>query len=101
MGTIDERIVKMSFDNSSFEKGVSQTIKSLEKLNEVLKATGNVDAVNNISKSMKDIRTQLNNLDFDALNKIEVKESIWKKTGNVLSTVGKSLGNFISNLNIR
>ena len=101
MGTIDERIVKMTFDNSSFEKGVSQTIKSLEKLNEVLKATGNADAVNNISKSMKDIKTQLNNLDFDALNKIEVKESIWKKTGNVLSTVGKSLGDFISNLNIR
>lgn len=100
MGSIDERIVKMSFDNSSFEKGVSQTIKSLEKLNEVLKATGNVDAVNNISKSMKDIKTQLNTLDFNALNKIEVKESIWKKTGNALSTVGKSLGDLITNINI-
>lgn len=100
MGTIDERIVKMTFDNSSFEKGVSQTIKSLEKLNEVLKATGNVDAVNNISKSMKDIKTQLNTLDFDALNKVEVKESIWKKIGNVLSTAGKGLGNFISKLDL-
>lgn len=100
MGNIDERIVKMTFDNSSFEKGVGQTIKSLEKLNEVLKATGNADAVNNISKSMKDIRTQLNNLDFDALNKIEVKDSIWKKIGNALSTAGKGLGNFISKLNI-
>lgn len=37
MSSIDERIVKMTFDNGSFEKGVSQTIKSLEKLNEVLK----------------------------------------------------------------
>ena len=100
MSNIDERIVKMTFDNSSFEKGVGQTIKSLEKLNEVLKATGNADAVNNISKSMKDIRTQLNNLDFDALNKIEVKDSIWKKIGNALSTAGKGLGNFISKLNI-
>ena len=100
MGTIDERIVKMSFDNSSFEKGVSQTIKSLEKLNEVLKATGNTDAVNNISKSMKDIKTQLNTLDFDALNKVEVKESIWKKIGNVLSDAGKGLGNFISKLDL-
>lgn len=100
MGSIDERIVKMTFDNSSFEKGVSQTIKSLEKLNEVLKATGNVDAVNNISKSMKDIKTQLNTLDFDALNKVEVKESIWKKIGNVLSDAGKGLGNFISKLDL-
>lgn len=100
MGTIDERIVKMTFDNSSFEKGVSQTIKSLEKLNEVLKATGNVDAVNNISKSMKDIKDQLNTLDFDALNKVEVKESIWNKIGNVLSAAGKGLGNFISKLDL-
>lgn len=100
MGTIDERIVKMTFDNSSFEKGVSQTIKSLEKLNEVLKATGNTDAVNNISKSMKDIKSQLNTLDFDALNKVEVKESIWKKIGNVLSAAGKGLGNFISKLDL-
>ena len=100
MGNIDERIVKMTFDNSSFEKGVSQTIKSLEKLNEVLKVTGNVDAVNNISKSMKDIKAQLNTLDFDALNKIEVKDSIWKKLGNALSTAGKGLGNFISKLDL-
>ena len=100
MGNIDERIVKMTFDNSSFEKGVSQTIKSLEKLNEVLKATGNADAVNNISKSLRDIKAQLNTLDFDALNKIEVKESIWKKIGNALSTAGKGLGNFISKLDL-
>ena len=101
MGTIDERIVKMSFDNSSFEKGVSQTIKSLEKLNEVLKATGNADVVNSISKSMKDIQTQLKTLNLDELNKVKINDSIWKKTGNVLSTVGKSLGDFMSKLNIR
>lgn len=100
MGTIDERIVKMTFDNSSFEKGVSQTIKSLEKLNEVLKATGNADAVNNLSKSMKDIKSQLSTLNLDELNKIEVKDSIWKKLGNALSTAGKGLGNFISKLDL-
>ena len=100
MGTIDERIVKMTFDNSSFEKGVSQTIKSLEKLNEVLKATGNVDAVNNISKSMKDIKSQLSTLNLDELNKIEVKDSIWKKLGNALTTAGNGLGNFVSKLGI-
>ena len=100
MSTIDERIVKMTFDNSSFEKGVSQTIKSLEKLNEVLKTTGNVDAVNNISKSMKDIKSQLSTLNLDEINKIEVKDSIWKKLGNALSTAGKGLGNFISKLDL-
>lgn len=33
---IDERVVQMSFDNDQFEKGVSQTIKSLNKLDKTL-----------------------------------------------------------------
>lgn len=100
MSSIDERIVKMTFDNSSFEKGVNQTIQSLEKLNQVLKNTGNADAVNNLSKSMKDIQAQLKTLNLDELNNIEVKESVWKKIGNALSTAGKGLGNFISKLDL-
>lgn len=100
MSSIDERIVKMTFDNSSFEKGVNQTIQSLEKLNQVLKNTGNADAVNNLSKSMKDIQAQLKTLNLDELNNIEVKDSIWKKIGNALSTAGKGLGNFISKLDL-
>lgn len=100
MGTIDERIVKMTFDNSSFEKGVSRTLESLEKLNEVLKNTGNADAVRNLSKSMKDIQTQLKTLNLDELNKIKIDDSIWKKAGNALSTAGKGLGDFIRKLDL-
>ena len=33
---IDERVVQMSFDNDQFEKGVSQTINSLNKLDKTL-----------------------------------------------------------------
>ena len=35
--TVDERIVEMRFDNKDFEKGVAQTIKSLDSLKENLK----------------------------------------------------------------
>lgn len=100
MSHIDERIVKMTFDNSSFEKGVNQTIQSLEKLNQVLKNTGNADAVNNLSKSIKDIKAQLNTLNLDELEKSTNKQSIWQKIGNGLTTAGKGISDFIGKLNI-
>ena len=100
MSSIDERIVKMTFDNSSFEKGINTTIKSLEKLNEVLKNMGNTDAVNNISKSMKDIKSQLSTFNLDELTKITQKETIWQKFGNALSTAGKGLMNLFGKLDI-
>ena len=39
MGTIDERIVKLSFDNKGFESGIQKTLHSLNNLNESLKRT--------------------------------------------------------------
>lgn len=100
MSHIDERIVKMTFDNSSFEKGVSKTLQSLEKLNEVLKNTGNTDAVNGLSKSMKDIQSQLSSLNFDELNNITQKQSMWQKFGSVLSGVGHGIGTIFNKLDI-
>lgn len=100
MSSIDERIVKMTFDNQSFEKGVSQTVKSLEKLNEVLKNTGNADAVKNLSKSVSDIKSQLKTLNLDELEKATQKSSIWDKLGNGLKSAGKGLSNIFGKLNI-
>ena len=39
MGTIDERIVKLSFDNKGFESGIQKTLQSLDNLNKSLKRT--------------------------------------------------------------
>ena len=39
MGNIDERIVKLSFDNKGFESGIQKTLLSLENLNKSLKKT--------------------------------------------------------------
>lgn len=38
---VDERVVQMSFDNNQFEKGVSQTIDSLNELDKSLEKTSN------------------------------------------------------------
>lgn len=40
MTTIDERVVRMTFQNSQFQQGVAATIASLEKLNKALKLDG-------------------------------------------------------------
>lgn len=54
MSSIDKRIVQMQFDNQGFERGVSTTMKSLDKLNESLKmknaTTGLTDVQSGINK---------------------------------------------------
>ena len=100
MSHIDERIVKMSFDNRDFEKGISQTLQSLEKLNDVLKNTSNVEVYSNLSKSLKDIKGQLSTLNLDELNKVNKTESIWTKFGNTLSSVGRGIAGFVGKLDI-
>ena len=54
MSSIDKRIVQMQFDNQGFERGVSTTMKSLNKLNESLKmknaTTGLTDVQSGINK---------------------------------------------------
>lgn len=98
MSHIDERIVKMSFDNRDFEKGISQTLQSLEKLNQVLKNTSNVEVYSNLSKSLKDIKGQLSTLNLDELNKASKTDSIWSKFGNTLATVGKGIAGFVGKI---
>ena len=100
MSHIDERIVKMSFDNRDFEKGISQTLQSLEKLDQVLKNTSNVEVYSGLAKSMKDIKSQLSSLNLDELNKVTKTESMWTKFGNTLANVGKGIAGFISNIDI-
>ena len=54
MSTIDERIVKLSFDNKGFESGVAKTLASLEKLNQALEKTDNRQAAKELTKSMNE-----------------------------------------------
>lgn len=49
--TVDERVVSMQFDNKNFEKNVSTTLSSLDKLKKSLKFDGASKGLENISKS--------------------------------------------------
>ena len=48
MGSVDNRIVHMEFDNALFEKGVSQTIQTLNKLDNGLNTLNNTHALDNL-----------------------------------------------------
>ena len=53
--TIDDRIVSLEFDNDQFEKGVGESLTTLEKLKESLKmddAAKNLSAITDASKKV-------------------------------------------------
>lgn len=57
MSSIDERVVRMQFDNAQFEKGVQQTIRSMSSLEKALD-------VKTAAKSLGAISTAASNISF-------------------------------------
>lgn len=55
MSAVDERVVRMEFDNKQFEQNIKQSIKSLDDLDKQLGLVGEDDAFDNIDKSSKKI----------------------------------------------
>ena len=93
MGTIDERIVKLSFDNKGFESGIQQTLKSLEALNKALDKMDNTQAAKELGKSMNDINKILKNNNLGNLDKLLNKQGIFSKIGDGVSKIGSGLVN--------
>lgn len=93
MGTIDERIVKLSFDNKGFEAGIQKTLSSLEALNKALEKTDNRQAAKELSKSMNDINKILKNNNLGNLDKLLNKQGVFSKIGDGVSKIGTGLVN--------
>lgn len=91
MGTIDERIVKLTFDNKSFESGIQKTLQSLEALNKALEKTDNRQAAKELSKSMNDINKILKNNNLGNLDKLLNKQGVFSKIGDGVSKIGSGL----------
>lgn len=60
MSTIDERIVRMQFDNAKFQSGISTTLASLSRLNEGLQ-------FNNASKGFINIQNGIKKISFSSI----------------------------------
>lgn len=72
---IDERVVSLEFDNKNFEKNVSQTMKSLDSLNDKLEFKGS-------EKSFKDIEKAAN-----AVSLVKLSDNI-EQIANRFTTLG-------------
>ena len=93
MSTIDERIVKLSFDNKGFESGVAKTLASLEKLNQALEKTDNRQAAKELTKSMNDINKVLKNNNLGNLDKMLNKQGVFSKITDGVSKLGSGILN--------
>lgn len=61
MSAIDDRVVRMEFDNKQFETGVSETMSSLQKLKAALNLRGS-------DKGIENIQNAANQLNFGSVN---------------------------------
>ena len=98
MGTIDERIVKLSFDNKGFESGIQKTLQSLDALNKALEKTDNRQAAKELSKSMNDINKILKNNNLGNLDKLLNKQSGFSKITEGVTKLGSSIFNAFKKL---
>lgn len=100
MSEVDNRIVKLGFDNKDFEKNVEKTQKSLKKLDESLKLE---DAASKCKESCNSINDSLLGLNIDAINKFVdtslSRFNVWGKTiQNVVDSVAKTAFGELSSL---
>ena len=49
MASVDDRIVHMEFDNAAFERKISTTIASIDKLNSAMKMKGAQEGLHGVS----------------------------------------------------
>ena len=60
--TIDSRVVEMRFDNKQFERGVSDTMSTLEKLKQKLNFNGAVKGVESVNSAAKGVNANMSSL---------------------------------------
>lgn len=76
--SVDNRVVQMEFDNASFERGVAQTMRSLERLD----ASLNFDKA---GSGLSKLSFAISNLSFDGF--MSGLEVLGKKAGDVFGTL--------------
>ena len=54
--TVDERVVEMRFDNSQFEKNVSNSVSTLDKLKRSLNLSGAAKGLNDVGNAAKNVK---------------------------------------------
>lgn len=81
MSTVDNRVVKLGFDNAKFEKGISTSQKSLEKFNQTLDRGVPTQSLDELQRSM-------NHLNYSNISKLDEVLTAVLKDFSVLGKMG-------------
>ena len=86
MSSIDNRIVRMQFDNEQFERGVMQSMRTLDELNEKLQ-------FKEAGKGISALQVHLNNVDFSGIqNAVQhINHSFTSMTGMVAQRIKEDI----------
>lgn len=87
MSSVDERVVDMRFNNGEFEKGIKESMKSLEDLKRALELDKQTESLNNLDKAVS-------SMDFQ-----QMSDNVQKLTDkfSLLGMVGMKAMNDIAN----
>lgn len=86
MSAVDNRIVRMQFDNEQFERGVMQSMRTLDELNEKLQ-------FKEAGKGISALQVHLNNVDFSGIqNAVQhINHSFTSMTGMVAQRIKEDI----------
>ena len=89
MSTIDNRIVKMSFDNAQFERGAAQSMSTLDKLKKKL-------TFRDTEKNLSSLQKSIDSVKFDKLLAgVENLQKRFSAAGIASMEVVKRLTNYV------
>lgn len=95
MADIDERVLRMSFDNEGFESGVNDTLKALQQLNSSLSNFGN----QSFTSPFSSLQSSVNSLDFSSINSaIETIENRFSSFGIASARIIENLADQVFGL---
>lgn len=78
MPNIDERVVKMTFDNQQFEKGVSQSLKTIDDLKKALELDKMGESLKGLESATAAVNSSLTSIEQNA-----------QRVANVFSPIGR------------
>ena len=92
--TVDERVVSMQFDNRNFEKNVSTSMSTLEKLKQSLNFKGSTKGLEAIGTAAQNQQVDFRNLEATACTAAFSLRDIWIKVANVFEyqVAGRIIG---------
>lgn len=80
---IDERVVRMRFDNQHFENNVKTTISTLDKLKQNLKFKQSSQSLKDLGKTADNVKGNFKELEYNACQAGFSFRDVWLKVSNV------------------